>query len=123
LSVNARGVFLGMKFAIPLLKAVGGGSIVNISSISGITGQHHVHIAYNASKGAVRTLTKAPGCCIARLHPQGRLAGKADPLRRTGRDHVACQQRRPIRAVRDQGRDVEDQIVDPGVLDLSAVEP
>src|SRR5271169_2808004 len=60
---------------------------------------------------------------IARLHPQGRLAGKADPLRRTGRDHVACHQRRPIRAVRDQGRDVEDQIVDPGVLDLSAVEP
>ncbi len=41
------------------MKAVGGGSIVNISSISGITGQHHIHVAYNASKGAVRTLTKA----------------------------------------------------------------
>jgi hypothetical protein len=48
-----------MKFAIPIMKAAGGGSIVNISSISGITGQHHVHVAYNASKGAVRTLTKA----------------------------------------------------------------
>jgi NAD(P)-dependent dehydrogenase (short-subunit alcohol dehydrogenase family) len=59
MSVNARGVFLGMKFAIPLMKAAGGGSIVNISSISGITGQHHVHVGYNASKGAVRTLTKA----------------------------------------------------------------
>src|SRR5205807_5238514 len=59
MAVNARGVFLGMKFAIPLMKAAGGGSIVNISSISGITGQHHVHVAYNASKGAVRTLTKA----------------------------------------------------------------
>ena len=59
MAVNARGVFLGMKFAIPIMKAQGGGSIVNISSISGITGQHGIHVAYNASKGAVRTLTKA----------------------------------------------------------------
>ena len=59
MSVNARGVFLGMKFTIPIMKAAGGGSIVNISSISGITGQHRIHVAYNASKGAVRTLTKA----------------------------------------------------------------
>jgi NAD(P)-dependent dehydrogenase (short-subunit alcohol dehydrogenase family) len=59
MAVNARGVFLGMKFAIPIMKAAGGGSIVNISSISGITGQQHIHVAYNASKGAVRTLTKA----------------------------------------------------------------
>ncbi len=58
MAVNARGVFLGMKFAIPLMKAQGGGSIVNVSSISGVTGQHHIHVAYNASKGAVRTLTK-----------------------------------------------------------------
>src|SRR5258708_39330990 len=59
MSVNARGAFLGMKFAIPIMKAAGGGSIVNISSISGITGQQGIHVAYNASKGAVRTLTKA----------------------------------------------------------------
>ncbi len=59
MAVNARGVFLGMKFAIPVMKAQGGGSIVNISSISGITGQYGIHVAYNASKGAVRTLTKA----------------------------------------------------------------
>jgi NAD(P)-dependent dehydrogenase (short-subunit alcohol dehydrogenase family) len=59
MSVNARGVFLGMKFTIPIMKAAGGGSIVNISSISGITGQQGIHVAYNASKGAVRTLTKA----------------------------------------------------------------
>ena len=59
MAVNARGVFLGMKFAIPIMKAAGGGSIVNISSISGVTGQQQIHVAYNASKGAVRTLTKA----------------------------------------------------------------
>ncbi len=59
MAVNARGVFLGMKFAIPIMKAAGSGSIVNISSISGVAGQQQIHVAYNASKGAVRTLTKA----------------------------------------------------------------
>jgi 3(or 17)beta-hydroxysteroid dehydrogenase len=78
MSINARGVFLGMKFAIPIMKAAGGGSIVNISSISGITGQPGVHVGYNASKGAVRTLTgpiarhgeanfERIGCCSPQL--------------------------------------------------------
>jgi len=38
--------------------ANGGGSIVNLSSIAGIIGSEHVHIAYNASKAAVRLMTK-----------------------------------------------------------------
>ena len=58
MDINAKGVFLGMKHAIPALKRAGGGAIVNISSISGFTGQHGVHMAYNASKGAVRIMTK-----------------------------------------------------------------
>jgi NAD(P)-dependent dehydrogenase (short-subunit alcohol dehydrogenase family) len=59
MAINSRGVFLGTKFAVPEMQKAGGGSIVNISSISGITGQEGIHVAYNASKGAVRTLTKA----------------------------------------------------------------
>ena len=59
MSVNAKGVFLGMKHAVPAMRAAGGGSIVNISSISGFVGQTMVHLAYNASKGAVRIMTKA----------------------------------------------------------------
>jgi len=58
MGVNAKGVFLGMKYAIPLMKRAGGGAIVNISSISGFVGQDGVHMAYNASKGAVRIMTK-----------------------------------------------------------------
>jgi 3(or 17)beta-hydroxysteroid dehydrogenase len=58
MSVNAKGVFLGMKSAIPVMKKAGGGAIVNISSISGFVGQDGVHMAYNASKGAVRIMTK-----------------------------------------------------------------
>jgi NAD(P)-dependent dehydrogenase (short-subunit alcohol dehydrogenase family) len=59
MDVNARGDFLGMKHAIPVMQQAGGGSIVNISSISGIAGQATVHMGYNASKGAVRVMTKA----------------------------------------------------------------
>jgi 3(or 17)beta-hydroxysteroid dehydrogenase len=59
MDVNAKGVFLGMKHAIPAMQKAGGGSIVNISSISGIAGQAMVHMGYNASKAAVRLMTKA----------------------------------------------------------------
>src|SRR5215831_18982608 len=58
MAVNATGVFFGMKHAIPAMVANGGGSIVNLSSIAGIIGSEHVHIAYNASKAAVRLMTK-----------------------------------------------------------------
>ena len=44
----------------------GGGAIVNLSSISGNTGQNRVHAGYNASKGAVRMLTKSAAVQFAR---------------------------------------------------------
>ena len=56
LAVNATGVFLGTKYAIPAMRQAGGGSIVNISSISGMVAIGAP--AYNASKGAVRVFTK-----------------------------------------------------------------
>jgi NAD(P)-dependent dehydrogenase (short-subunit alcohol dehydrogenase family) len=87
MAVNATGTFLGMKFAIPEMKKAGGGSIVNISSISGVTGQRGIHVAYNASKGAVRTLTKAAAVQHGRdnirvnsVHP-----GLLPPMRTSGR--------------------------------------
>ncbi len=59
MDVNATGVFYGMKVAIPAMRHRGGGAIVNLSSISGIVGQPRIHMSYNASKGAVRLMTKA----------------------------------------------------------------
>ena len=56
LAVNATGVFLGTKYAIPEMRKAGGGSIINISSISGMVALGGP--AYNASKGAVRVFTK-----------------------------------------------------------------
>jgi NAD(P)-dependent dehydrogenase (short-subunit alcohol dehydrogenase family) len=56
MAVNATGVFLGTKYAIPAMRQAGGGSIINISSISGMVAIGAP--AYNASKGAVRVFTK-----------------------------------------------------------------
>ncbi len=57
MAVNVTGVFLCTKHAIPHLRAAGGGSIVNISSIYGIVGGGDVP-PYHAAKGAVRTMSK-----------------------------------------------------------------
>ena len=66
MNVNAKGVFLGMKHAVPAMRQSGGGAIVNISSISGFVGQDRLHMAYNASKGAVRIMTKSGAVQYAR---------------------------------------------------------
>lgn len=59
MNVNSTGVFLGIKHAVPAMIANGGGSIVNLSSIAGIIGSEGIHMAYNASKAAVRLMTKS----------------------------------------------------------------
>ena len=60
MAVNADGVFLGTRSAIPAMRRSGGGSIVNMSSVLGMVGTAHL-AAYTASKGAVRYFTK----CVA----------------------------------------------------------
>ena len=57
-AINARGVFLGTKHAIPAMRDSGGGSIVNIVSVAGIGQSTHQEPAYAASKGAVRIFSK-----------------------------------------------------------------
>ncbi|MCH8801931.1 MAG: glucose 1-dehydrogenase [Chloroflexi bacterium] len=58
MGVNAKGVFLGTKAAIPEMRKAGGGSIINISSTAGLVGSR-TSSAYSASKGAVRIFTKS----------------------------------------------------------------
>ncbi len=58
MAINAKGVFLGTKHAIPAMRQSGGGSIVNISSTAGLRGSPGL-AAYIATKGAVRLFTKA----------------------------------------------------------------
>ena len=74
IAVNQTGFFLGMRFAIPLMQRGGKGSIVNVSSIWGLIGAIGV-APYQASKGAVTTLTKnaaltyAPAIRANSVHP------------------------------------------------------
>ncbi len=57
-AVDLDSVFLGCKYGIPLMAKSGGGSIVNVSSISGIIAGHNL-AAYNSAKAAVRHLSKS----------------------------------------------------------------
>ncbi len=59
MNINATGVFRGTRTAIPAMRQAGGGSIVNISSQLGLVGVDNSSPQYQASKGAVRLLTKA----------------------------------------------------------------
>jgi len=67
LSVNLDGAFLGCKYAMPLLRK-NGGSIVNLSSVSGLVGGYNL-AAYNASKGGLSLLSKSVALYGARFKP------------------------------------------------------
>jgi NAD(P)-dependent dehydrogenase (short-subunit alcohol dehydrogenase family) len=56
-AINVKGVFFGVKHAVPLMRRAGGGSIINLSSIYGLVGAGDVP-PYHASKGAVRLMSK-----------------------------------------------------------------
>ncbi|MGI9006579.1 MAG: glucose 1-dehydrogenase [Streptosporangiaceae bacterium] len=77
LEVNAVGTWLGMKAALGPMRAAGGGSIINVSSIEGMTGAADCS-AYAASKFAVRGMTKSAaqelgqyGIRVNSIHPGG----------------------------------------------------
>lgn len=63
-AVNVKGVFFGLKHAIPHLKQAGGGSIINLSSIYGLVGAPDLP-PYHASKGAVRLMSKTDALIYA----------------------------------------------------------
>jgi NAD(P)-dependent dehydrogenase (short-subunit alcohol dehydrogenase family) len=69
--INVEGVFLGLKHAIPAIaeraaRWDGGGAVINLSSVAGLVGSPNT-LAYNASKGAVRLMTKAAALECASL--------------------------------------------------------
>ena len=57
INVNLKGVFLGMKHVLPVMKQIGGGSIINVSSVAALKGGSGA-FAYTATKGGIRSITK-----------------------------------------------------------------
>ncbi len=66
LAICLKGAYLICKYGIPELQKAGGGSIINIGSISGLTGSTIPQDAYASAKGALRTLTKSLAVQFAR---------------------------------------------------------
>ena len=72
IDVNLTGTFLGMQASVEAMKAAGGGSIINVSSIEGLRGAIMVH-PYVASKWAVRGLTKSAALELGAAQDPGEL--------------------------------------------------
>ena len=118
MAVNAKGVFLGTKHAIPAMRRAGGGSIVHISSTAGLRGSPGL-AAYIATKGAVRLLTKA----TAMEHVQDNIrcnsvhpGGVDTPMVQDAPDDPARQGRTPM------GRRAAPEEIAYGVLYLASDE-
>jgi len=78
--INQKGVWLGMRAAVPALRRAGGGSIVNISSLYGLIGSGAA-TAYQGSKGAVRTSPRRPRCSTRRRTSASTQSIRASPRR------------------------------------------
>lgn len=120
IAINQTGVWLGMKHAIPAMRQVGGGAIVNISSIAGLIGSG-MAAAYHGTKGAVRLLTKTAAIEYAKdririnsVHPGGVDTVMLDVLNREGKQ--AATQAHPL------GRLATPEDIAYGVLYLASDE-
>jgi 3alpha(or 20beta)-hydroxysteroid dehydrogenase len=110
--VNLSGVFYGMKYTAPLLRGSGSASVVNVSSVAGMTG--YFAAGYGASKWGVRGLSKVgalefagAGVRVNSLHP-----GLVDtPLLRSGADDFVDESLRSVPAGRVAGADEIAEVV------------
>jgi cyclopentanol dehydrogenase len=123
MDVNAKGVFLGTKVAIPEMRKAGGGSIINISSQLGLVGTDRSSPQYQASKGAVRLLTKATAIQYAKegiransVHPGPVLTPMTAARRAIPEDREVMLSRIPL------GRYGESEDIAYGVLYLASDE-
>jgi NAD(P)-dependent dehydrogenase (short-subunit alcohol dehydrogenase family) len=99
IDVNARAAFLGMQHATPVMARGGSGSIVNISSVAGLIGVPRVHLAYSASKGAIRSMTRAAAAQLAPLNIRVNAVypGYMPPMRQSSRTDEA--ERRALESI------------------------
>ena len=123
MDVNAKGVFLGTKTAIPVMRKTGGGSIVNMSSQLGLVGTDNSSTHYQASKGAVRIFTKSAainyaseGIRVNSVHPGPIVTPMTDRGRADKKKYALTLSRMPL------GRYGEADEVAYGVVYLASDE-
>ena len=123
MDINAKGVFLGTRYAIPEMRKAGGGSIINISSQLGMVGMKESSPQYQSSKGAVRLLTKstavqyaAEGIRANSVHPGPIVTPMTEPRRSDPSVRRVMESRIPL------GRYGEAEEVAYGVLYLASDE-
>jgi len=125
-ATNVRGVYLGCKYAVPVLKERGGGVIVNTASIGAIAPRPGV-TAYNATKGAVITLTRGLAVEVApfriRVNAVNPVAAETGFMKTaTGLDKLPDELRRQLVATIPLGRLTEPRDVAAAVLFLASDE-
>jgi len=125
-ATNVRGVYLGCKYAVPVLKERGGGVIVNTASIGAVAPRPGV-TAYNATKGAVITLTRGLAVEVApfriRVNAVNPVAAETGFMKTaTGLDKLPDELRRQLVATIPLGRLTEPRDVAAAVLFLASDE-
>ena len=123
-ATNVRGVYLGCKYAVPVLKERGGGVIVNTASIGAVAPRPGV-TAYNATKGAVITLTRGLAVEVApfriRVNAVNPVAAETGFMKAaTGLDRLPDELRRQLVATIPLGRLSEPRDVAAAVLFLAS---
>ena len=123
MDINAKGVFLGTKVAVGAMLESGGGSIINISSQLGLVAMETSSPQYQASKGAVRLLTKltavqyaAHGIRCNSVHPGPIMTAMTEPRRQDPAVYAEMLSRIPM------GRFGEPEEIAKGVLYLASDE-
>src|SRR6266446_2049887 len=125
-ATNVRGVYLGCKFAVPVMKERGGGVIINTASIGAVAPRPGV-TAYNATKGAVLTLTRGLAVEVApfkiRVNAVSPVAAETGFVRTAiGVDTFPDEIRRQVIATIPLGRLSEPRDVAAAVLFLASPE-
>jgi 3-oxoacyl-[acyl-carrier protein] reductase len=123
-ATNVRGVYLGCKYAIPVMKERGGGAIVNTASIGAVAPRPGVTV-YNATKGAVVTLTRGLAVEVApfriRVNAVNPVAAETGFMKTaTGFDKLPEELRRQLVATIPLGRMTEPRDVAAAVLFLAS---
>jgi 3-oxoacyl-[acyl-carrier protein] reductase len=123
-AVNTKGVFLGCKHAIPVMKERGGGVIVNTASIGAVAPRPGVTV-YNATKGAVMTLTRGLASEVAslgiRVNAVNPVASETGFMKgAVGVDTIPDEMREALRATIPMGRLAEPRDVADAVLFLAS---